>query len=145
MGLGHHQFRMVGWDRACRYADFSYPFVIPAGLENRCKPCGGSDDDICSNVRRAISNLAYGQGMDVLFYITLSKYTGSRVAKFQFPITLGCICDINLFHRFFIILVLRFVTRPGHRARPGKIEMEKVFLWYGFLWMERFNQTLATS
>src|ERR1700712_5437848 len=98
MGMGYYQFRLVGryWSR--RYIDLCNSFIVPPGLENRRKPCGGSNDNLCGNVRRPVSYLAHGPCMDGFLCIALSKYKRPALGKLQLTIALGCICDINLLH-----------------------------------------------
>ena len=79
------------------------------------------------------------------FCLPYPNTRGAALAEFQFTAALGRICDIDLFHRFLIVLVLRIIARSGNRPGPGQTEMEKVFLWRHFLWMVRFHQTLAAS
>src|SRR6476646_6048403 len=66
LGLGHHQLRMVGRYRSRRNTDLGDPLVVPPGLENRCEPCGGSDDHLCGNVRGPVPDLAHGPCVDGL-------------------------------------------------------------------------------
>ena len=73
LGLGYHQFRMVGRYRSRGNAYFCDLIIIPPGLENRCEPCSRSDDDLCSNVRRPVPDMAYGACVDGILRITLSK------------------------------------------------------------------------
>src|SRR5450631_1702621 len=145
MGLGYHQFRMVGryWSRGD--PDLCNSFAVQTGLENRSKPSSRSNDHLCGDVRRSISDLAYGSRLDGILLSPLSKYAWCALAEFQFTVALGCICDINLFYCFCIILVLWSITRPGICKGQGPVEMEKVFLWSHVLWMVRFHQTLAAS
>ena len=44
------------------------------------------------------------------FVLTLSKYTRSVMGKLQLAIVVGRICDLNIFYRFLIVLVFRFVA-----------------------------------
>ena len=52
--------------------DLRHPFIIPPGLENRCKPCCRSDDHFCGNVCRSVSYLAHGTCMDGVLCFSLS-------------------------------------------------------------------------
>ena len=102
LGLGYHQFRVVGRYRSCRNPDLRDPFIIPPGMENRCKPCRGSDDHLCGNVRRPVPDLAYGPCMDGLLCIALSQYPRSVMAEFQLPL----LWDVFAISTYFTVSLL---------------------------------------
>ena len=47
--------------------------------------------------------------------------------NFNSPLVMGCICDINLFHGFIIILVLRFITDLATVRDRAKTKFRKMF------------------
>src|SRR5204863_10002047 len=81
LGLGHYQLCMVDRNRSCRNIDFCYLIIIPPGLENRCEPCSRSNDHLCGNLCRPVSDLAHGSCVGCLLYTSLPKYKRSIVGK----------------------------------------------------------------
>lgn len=81
MGLGYHQLRLVGWYWSRRNTHLRYPLVVSPGLENRCKPGGRSNDDICGYVCGPVPDLAHGPGLDGIFRTSLSEYKRTTMGK----------------------------------------------------------------
>src|SRR5690349_24690313 len=100
---------MVGWYRSCRNADLRHPAAVPPGMENGREPCGGSDDDLCGNVRRAVPDLSHGSCLARLLHPSLSQYERTCLGELQLPAPLGRICDLYLFYGIIVILVYRTV------------------------------------
>ena len=109
------------------------------------KPGGGSDDHFRGNVRRPVSDLAYGPCLVGLLYHALPQYPGSALAEFQLSPAVGRICRLDIFYRLFFILVLRVITRFGDGPGPGQTEVAEVFLWHCFIRLVGFSQALAAS
>src|SRR5690606_26164448 len=135
--MGHYQLRVVGryWSR--RYPDFGHPIAFPPRLAYRCKPCRRSDDHLCGNVCGTVSYMAHGSCVERVLRITLPYHSRSAVGKLQLSVALGRICNFYILYRITVILVLRFIARYGNAPRPCQIEMEKVLLRSGILWMDR--------
>src|SRR4051812_514152 len=110
LGLGHHKLRVVGgyWSR--RNTDLRDPFAFPSGMENRREPCSRSDDNFCGDVRRSVSDLAHGPRMDGIFRSSLSQHERSALGELQLAFVMGRVRDLNILHRFIVVLVFRFVA-----------------------------------
>ena len=67
------------------------------------------------------------------------------MGEFQLTASLGRIRDLYLLHSITFVLVYGIVARLRNDSRPCKIEMEKIDVWFVVVWMEWFNQTLATA
>ena len=49
-------------------------------------------------------------------FFPLSEYKGSALGELQLAPVVGRIRDLNVFHRFITVLVLRSAARPGNRS-----------------------------
>ena len=102
LGMGYYQLRMVGryWSR--RYTDLCYLIIIPPGLENRCEPCGRSDDHLCGNVCGPVSDLAHGSCMDAFFTIPYPNTRGPLWVNFNSPL----LWDVFAISTYFTVSLL---------------------------------------
>ena len=54
MGLGYYQLRMVGGIGHAGTPSLRILLLFRQGMENRCKPCGRSDDHLCGRAQAAL-------------------------------------------------------------------------------------------
>src|SRR5450432_2940689 len=115
LGLGYHQFRVVGRYRSCGYADLRDPAPVPPGMAYGGEPCGRGDDHLCGNVRGSVPDLAYGSGLDGFFRDALPQYARPVVGEFQLSFVMGRICSRYLLYSIPVILVYGVAARSRHR------------------------------
>jgi hypothetical protein len=144
MGMGYHQLRMVGRYRSRRNPYLCYPVTLSSGMENRCKPCGRSDDHLRGNVRRPVPNLPHGSCMECLLYVLPYPNTrGPLWVNFNSPL----LWDVFAISTYFTVSLLFWYSGllpdlATLRDR-AKEKWRKHVLWCSCFRMDRLCQTLA--
>ena len=119
LGVGHHELRVLGRDRARRDAHLGDPLPLPPEMAHLDQPRRGGDDHLRGHVRPDVPGHPRGTRLGRLLDVPGPEPDG-RVAQLQEPSSLGRLCGQRLRNRLGPVLVRRPDPGPGDDARSGE-------------------------
>ena len=144
LGFCDCQFCMVGRHRPRRHLDLGDTLAAAPGMANVDQPICRGDDAVRRGLRRTVSVAAHGTALVCLLAVAVSKHD-EGLASIPQPLGVGCVCSLDLFHRFAVVLVRRPDSRHGHASRQSSQSFCTNRLWcagHGLAW---FGATLAPA
>ena len=119
LGVGHHELRVLGRDRARRDAHLGDPLPLPPDMAHLDQPLGGGDDHLRGHVRPDVPGDPRGTRLGRLLDVPAPEPDG-HVAQLQEPAPLGRLRGQHLRNRLVPVLVRRPDPGPGDDSRSGE-------------------------
>ena len=128
VGLGHHQFRLVGRRRARGHVDFGDAVSDAATLAHDHRPRGGGDDRFLRDVAGLYPAIHVGRVWFDWFMFPIPTHQ-RHLAAIPFAADVGRVRRQHLSGRFAAVLVHGHDSRPRRAARPGSTTRVRKFLY----------------